>query len=37
MVQQEIVLGHKVSEMEIEVHKDKANLISNLHVSSSMK
>ena len=37
MVQEGIVLGHKVSKKGIEVDKAKVDLIFNLHVPSSMK
>jgi len=37
MVQEGIVLGHKVSEKGIEVDKAKVDLISNLPVPSSVK
>jgi len=37
MVQEGIVLGHKVSKKRIEVDKAKVDLISNLPVSSSVK
>ena len=37
MVQEGIILGHKVSKKDIEVDKAKVDLISNLPVSSSVK
>ena len=37
MIQEEIVLGHKVSKKRIEVDKAKVDLISNLPMPSSVK
>ena len=37
MIQEEIVLGHKVSKKGIEVDKAEFDLISNLFMPSSMK
>jgi len=37
MVQEGIVLGHKVSKKGIEVDKAKVDMIFKLHVSSSVK